>query len=292
MNTQCYPAPAKVNLHLAITGKTDTGYHTLDTSFVFVDVCDTLVIQPASALTVRCDNAAIDGENNLVYQVLAAFRKQFAVRQGLDVRLEKKLPAQAGLGGGSSDAATALMVANRMWGVHADMQTLIAFATPFGADIPCFLYGKASQAYGVGDALFDYEGVVPTQPVVVAWPGVGVSTAEAFARFAKKHALTDKNTAATVRARSGDAGFALGYNDLEAVAISLCPPMADMLARMRRQSELAWMSGSGSACVAICASDAQALMLATDLQKHKLAAWVHQGRFLVEHPLGEQHIGA
>lgn len=289
-----YPAPAKVNLHLAVTGVTDDGYHTLDTSFVYVDVGDTLRIQLSECLQVHCSDTTLRGENNLVYQVLAAFRQKYKVTQGLDVFIDKKLPAMAGLGGGSSDAATALWVANQLWSVACSLEELIDFSVRFGADIPCFLYGRASQAYGIGEKLSVYQGAIPEQNIVLAWPGEGVSTAAAFSRFDqnKFHALTDEKTVATVRARSGAASFDLGYNDLEKSAASLCSPLLAMLTAMKEKSERAWMSGSGSACVAVCHSSEEAYALAKELQKHKLATWIHVGHFLPKHPLLACKIGA
>ena len=288
-----YAAPAKVNLHLAITDVREDGFHELNTSFVYVDVGDELTIELADELHVACSDSSLNGEKNLVFQVLKAFRQQYAVAQGLDVYIQKNLPAQAGLGGGSSDAATALMAANRLWAVGCSRSELIAFAKPFGADIPCFIYGRASLAAGVGEKLSDYPDEIHSGHIVVAWPGKGVSTAAAFTHFDKNyfHALTDERGGAKVRARSDDGGFDLGYNDLEQSAKMLCLPLENMLAVMRQQSVRAWMSGSGSACVALCQSSEDAQKLADSLVQKSLASWVHVGRFLPEHPL-EKNIGA
>ena len=292
--SKTYPAPAKVNLHLAVTGVTNHGYHTLDTSFVYVDVGDALTIALSEELNIRCSDDTLSGERNLVHQVLSAFRHEHQVNLGLDVFIDKKLPAMAGLGGGSSDAATALWVANQLWEVHCTTEELIDFSVKFGADIPCFLFGKASQAYGIGEKLTAYQGVVPQQNIVLAWPGEGVSTAAAFVHFDQNefHTLTDEKTVATVRARSGAVSFDLGYNDLEKSAATLCSPLLAMLTTMKEKSERAWMSGSGSACVAVCHSSKQACELAKYLQKHKLATWIHTGHFLPEHPLLACKIGA
>jgi len=285
-----YDAPAKVNLHLAITDVRDDGYHVLDTSFVYVDIADKLHIQAADDLLVTCSNPDFSGENNLVHQVLQAFRSQFAVSKGLSVHVEKYLPAQAGLGGGSSDAATALMVANKMWGVGCDTAALITFATPFGADIPCFLFQQASLASGIGEDLKLYKQLIPQQHVVLAWPGAGISTVAAFQHYdqQKKSLLTQDKRDANLRSRSGTMAFKVGFNDLEQSALSLCSPLAGMLSAMREKSERAWMSGSGSACVALCSSPEQANVLAVDLQQQGLASWTFVGRFLREHPFYEQ----
>ena len=283
--TNNYPAPAKVNLHLAITDVRDDGFHELDTSFVYVDVADSLDISLAKDLQVTCNIPALSGEKNLVFQVLQAFRNTFDITQGLSVHIDKTLPAQAGLGGGSSDAATALMVANHIWGVGCDTESLIAFAAPFGADIPCFLFGQASLAQGVGEKLKPYLHAIPHESIVLAWPRKGVSTAAAFAHFDENvfHALTDEKAEAKVRARSDAGDFEMGYNDLEQSAKMLCSPLENMLVVMRQQSVRAWMSGSGSACVALCDSSKDANRLKDSLAD--LGAWVHVGKFLQKHPL-------
>lgn len=288
-------APAKVNLHLAITNVRENGYHELDTSFVFTDLNDVLTIKLASELKVSCSLPALNGPSNLVYQILHAFRSQYQVRSGLDVFIEKHIPSQAGLGGGSSDAATALLVANKLWGVGLSQQDLLEFSLPFGADIPCFIFGEASLASGVGEHLQIFAGPIPKQWVVLAWPGKGVSTAQAFAHFDRNtfHALTEEKTAATVRARSDADSFVTGFNDLEQSAIALCEPLANMLKVMREKSELAWMSGSGSACVAVCGSAKQAEDVVSTLREQNLASWTHIGHFVREHCLvKEKRIGA
>ena len=290
-----YKAPAKVNLHLAITDIRADGYHVLDTSFVYVDVFDLLTIKLADTLQVQCSDKSLSGEQNLVYQVLQAFQQKHDVQQGLSVFVDKNIPAQAGLGGGSSDAATALMAANHYWGVNCSTSDLIQFSAPFGADIPCFVFGEASLAKGIGEELLPYPNKISEEYIVLAWPGEGVSTIKAFEHYDANHihALTEEKASATVRARSGVEAFKLGYNDLELSAISLCSPLALMLSKMREKSERAWMSGSGSACVAICHSPEQARELASYLQDHSLASWVHIGHFVQQHPAQEKFsIGA
>jgi len=288
-----YPAPAKVNLHLAITDVLPDGYHRLDTSFVYVDVQDDLTITLSDILEVTCSEAALNGEHNLVFQVLQAFQKKYAVKLGLKVFVDKHLPSQAGLGGGSSDAATALMAANTLWGVNVSKAELIAFAKPFGADIPCFLFGQASLAGGVGEQLTPYSSLIPSEFVVLAWPGEGVSTEAAFQQFDKNkfHALTDEISEAKVRARSDAGNFELGYNDLEDSAVSLCAPLKKLLSVMRENAVRSWMSGSGSACVALCQSEEKAKELVDLLNQKALVSWVYIGHFQNIHPF-DHKIGA
>jgi len=177
------PAPAKINLHLHIRRLMHNGLHELDTSFAFTEAHDLLHFRPANSIEVSCSEAHLGGEHNLVHRVLTALQQRQQVNQGLCVHIDKQLPEQAGLGGGSSDAATALMYANKAWDCKLSQAQLIDFAAPFGADIPCFLYGRASLACGIGEKLIDYPNPLSEQTLLLAWPGSGLSTAAVFKHF-------------------------------------------------------------------------------------------------------------
>ena len=291
-------APAKINLHLHITGLTEQGYHLLDTSFAYVDVCDTLQIDTAPDLHVSCSDPVLSGEHNLVFRVLQALRTQYSVAQGLHVHISKNLPAQAGLGGGSSDAATALMAANHLWGLHLSSSELAEFATPFGADIPCFLFGAASMAHGIGEKLAPLDIPCEIKHIVLAHPGVGLSTVTVFERFDEVHGmvpgqltptqLTTIGAKATMRAglTAGAAqALPLGENMLEDVSLKMCPELARLLAEMRQEVPASWMSGSGTACISLCESAGQAEKLEGHLVANQFATWTHAGKLLVRHPL-------
>jgi len=273
------PAPAKINLHLHVTATLNNGYHALDTSFAFVDVCDWLHIQPADKLEVTCSRAHLNGSDNLVHRLLLRLQQQHGVVQGLRIHIDKQLPEQAGLGGGSSDAATALMAANRAWGINLNRQQLIDFATPLGADIPCFLFGKASLARGIGEQLHPYPHPLPNETLLIAYPGKGVSTAEVFSQYDDR--LTLQTTVDTMRAPSE---VGIGDNELQPAACTLLPSITHLLAAIKHHAQLAWMSGSGSSCVGLFSDRQQAQLCAEQLQKNALAKWVHVGRLLDRHP--------
>jgi len=302
-------APAKINLHLNITGILPDGRHELDTSFAFVDVYDSLSITSSKQLAVNCSIPSLSGEQNLVFQVLQALKEKYHVQQGLDVYIDKKLPAEAGLGGGSSDAASALLAANKIWNLQLSQQTLIDFSASFGADIPCFLFGKASLATGIGEKLMSYPGSLSNIYICLARPSHGLSTKSVFQHFDKQknkafHSqkevnshtpsqspLTHPISADTIRAAS-QGKTSIGENVLEKSAIALLPEVGLLLQAMRHHVDLAWMSGSGSTCIALCSSQQQALELAKDLQQKSLATWTHAGRLLNKHPAFAKNIGA
>ncbi len=281
------PAPAKINLYLRVTGIRPDGMHELDTAFAYTDLNDWLTFRPASEIAVHCSEAQISGEANLVHRVLTAFRAHYGISQGLEVQIEKRIPHQAGLGGGSSDAATALLAANRLWQVGLDRETLIRFSAPFGADIPCFLYGRASVATGIGDTLRDYPDALPQQTLLLVRPGSGLSTPAVFRHFdralAADGALTASEALDTMRRDPPQ----LSDNDLETSACSLNGDVQRLLQRMRETGKMAWMSGSGSACIALFDAADDAEHVAGLLHTSQLAEWTHIGAVVCEHPVSE-----
>ena len=276
------PAPAKVNLHLHITGRRSDGMHELDTAFAYTQACDELHFTDCDSLQITCSLPHLSGEKNLVFQLLHAFRTKYHVKQGLAVHIKKRVPEQSGLGGGSSDAATALLAANYIWNTRISVEEMIKFAAPFGADIPCFLYGRASLARGIGEQLVDYPDSLPEQTLLLAWPGSGLSTADVFHHFdSADRTLTPSGGLDTMRRDLAG----LGSNDLEASACSLSPDVRRLLDCMRQQTEFAWMSGSGSACAALLDDEKQANAMAEKLKHQNLATWVHVGRMIATHPV-------
>jgi len=273
------PAPAKINLYLHVTAILDHGMHELNTAFAYADICDVLHFEASEQLHISCSQQHLSGEKNLVHRVLQAFQKTHCISDSLHVHIDKHIPEQAGLGGGSSDAATALMAANRLWNIHACRDELIAFATPFGADIPCFLYRKASLASGIGASLNDYPHSPPKQTLLLARPASGLSTAAVFNHFDRT--LTTPNTLDTMRRDSPS----IGENDLEASACSLNPDVAQLLHTLRQHTDTAWMSGSGSACIALFDQPQQAQKMADVLQHQHLANWTHIGNICDIHPI-------
>jgi len=285
-----FAAPAKINLHLKVTGLLENGFHELDTSFVFVDIADTLSISEGETIEVTCSNPLFNGEKNLVFTLLDSLHDRYGVKSGLHVHIEKHLPDQAGLGGGSSDAATAIMAANKMWNLGLSTDELIDFSTPYGADIPCFLFGEASLAEGVGDKLVSYPDDIPAGHLLLAYPGTGLSTPAVFKCYDdqcfnepnSQVTLTSAGGADTIRA---DSSAGIGENDLEPCACILSEEVDKLLQTLRKRSGKVWMSGSGSTCVALFPERDEAEHTAETLRTSGMATWCHVGRLLREHPL-------
>ncbi|WP_322407298.1 4-(cytidine 5'-diphospho)-2-C-methyl-D-erythritol kinase [Idiomarina sp. PL1-037] len=185
VNTLTLPAPAKLNLFLHIIGRRADGYHNLQTVFQFLDYADTLKFCTAddNQFDLVDRNSLIPREENLVWKALTALKKAYEEKgmtqlPGCSVELIKRLPQGAGLGGGSSNAATALVGLNQLWGSHLNSTELQAIGRKIGADVPVFIHGHACFAEGIGDV---FTNITPPTPwYLVVKPNVSISTAALF----------------------------------------------------------------------------------------------------------------
>lgn len=247
------PAPAKLNLFLHVVGRRPDGYHLLQSVFQLIDRSDTLHFDVRSddRIVRTTDVPGVPEEQDLIVRALRALQAEYARRHGrlppgIDVAVEKRLPMGGGLGGGSSDAATALMAANHLWQAGLTDAELIALGLPLGADIPFFLFGETAFAEGVGEALQAVPG--PDCWYVVIEPGVSVPTVAIFTapdltRDTKAITISDFSRR---HVESNDLiGF--GKNDLQDVAARLFPPVAEAIEWLGGYGA-ARMTGSGS-CV-------------------------------------------
>lgn len=238
---------AKVNLALHVRARRDDGYHIIESLFAFVDDGDRITLAPAQQLTLTISgpfgvNLSAD-DDNLILRAARAMQAHFGVTQGAHIRLEKRLPIAAGLGGGSADAAAAARALNRLWRVNADDAALIAAIGALGADVPVCVGSHMVVGKGVGDEMSpwpdagDYAG----QPIMLVNPVIPCPTGPVF------------------RAWDGVDHGPLGQeerawrNDLESGAIALVPVIADVLAALRplAGARLVRMSGSGASCFAL-----------------------------------------
>ncbi len=243
-----WPAPAKINLFLHVTGRRADGYHALQTLFQFLDYGDSLSFEITAdgAIARAAPLAGVSEETDLTLRAARALQAASGTGRGAIITLVKRLPIGGGLGGGSSDAATTLLVLNRLWGLHWPLAELARLGLGLGADVPVFIHGRAAWAEGVGEVLSAAE---PAETwYVVLIPPVSVSTARVFEAFQ----LTAFTPAITIRAfHDGRTG-----NDLEPVVRQLYPEVDKTLVWLRRFGE-ARMSGSG-ACVFLPVANADA----------------------------------
>ncbi len=175
-----WPAPAKLNLMLRIVGRRPDGYHELQTVFQFIDSSDLLAFRPRSDGLIRRieDIPGLPQEQDLIVRAAHLLRERTGCEDGVDIRIQKRLPMGGGLGGGSSDAATTLVALNRLWGLGLVRDDLAELGLRLGADVPVFVRGRAAWGEGVGECLRPVDLPCPWYLVLV--PGCHVSTAAVF----------------------------------------------------------------------------------------------------------------
>jgi len=254
MNAPAWPAPAKLNLFLHVTGRRADGYHDIQTVFQLVDLADRLHFTPRTDAQIRRVDGPADvaPEADLAVRAARALQSACRLDRGVDIRLEKYIPVQGGLGGGSSDAATTLVALNEIWGLRLAPSVLAELGLELGADVPFFVRGETAWGEGVGERLTPLE--LPERHFAIVFPGVGISTAEVF----QAPELTRKTPETTIR------GFlkAGGRNDCEPVVTGRSPEVRRALAWLASRGE-AQMTGTGS-CVFAAFGDRGSAQAALD----------------------------
>jgi 4-diphosphocytidyl-2-C-methyl-D-erythritol kinase len=240
-----YPAPAKLNLFLHVVGRRSDGYHELQTVFRLIDRADRVGIAPRADGQIRFEGPF--GEDNLCVR---AARLLQPPGRGCDLALEKSLPVGGGLGGGSSDAATVLLVLNRVWDLGLSRARLRERALQLGADVPFFVFGRNALGEGIGERLEPLD-LAPAWYLVLT-PQVSVSTKETF-----ESALTQRSKRLKIPPfLSGQ-----GTNDLEPAVVERYPDVAACLAWLRKHRPQARMTGSGACVFAEFETEAEARAL-------------------------------
>lgn len=243
------PCPAKLNLFLLITGRRPDGYHTLQTLFQLLDYGDELHLEVnlSGDLRLTPDFPDIPLENNLVYRAAKLLQTTTSCRAGADMHLLKRLPMGGGIGGGSSDAATALVGLNHLWLTGLSEDELAELGRQLGADVPVFVRGKTAWAEGIGEQLKPIE--LPPKWYVVVAPECAVSTREIFSN----EGLTRNSDRITVRAFLEEGG----KNDCQKVVENLFPQVKDAVDWLGRFGP-AQMTGTGACVFAAFPTEAEA----------------------------------
>ena len=176
-----WPAPAKLNLMLRVLGRRADGYHRLQTAFQLLDYGDELRFSLRDDGHIRRSGGVpgLPQEDDLAVRAAKLLRRHTGAGQGIDIRISKRIPVGGGLGGGSSDAATALVATNRLWGTGLNRDELAALGSELGADVPVFVRGRSAWAEGIGNRLTALD--LPPRWYLVIHPGVSVSTSSVFA---------------------------------------------------------------------------------------------------------------
>lgn len=263
-----WPAPAKLNLLLRVIGRRSDGYHLLQTVFQFIDLADRISFFPRPDRQIRLINPlpGIAEQDDLTVRAARLLQERKRVRAGIDIELEKILPIGGGLGGGSSDAATALIVLNKIWNLEYTTRELMNFGLSLGADVPIFVYGQAAWAEGVGEIL---EPINPPEYwYVVVVPECQVSTAAVF----RSDYLTRDNSPVTIER------FISGFscNDCLAVVSRLYPPVKGAFDALSKFGD-ARLTGTGSCVFLPCENPDSALAIAGEIEG-RYTVFVVEGR--------------
>ena len=297
------PAPAKLNLYLHVVGRRADGMHLIESLMVLIDWCDTIHVEPRrDGLLRRHDTAAALPADDLSLRAARALQAASGTRLGVDITVDKQVPWGAGLGGGSSDAASTLLALNRLWGLGWPLERLLPIGLALGADVPFFLAGSNALASGIGERLLRVD-VAPAWFAVVK-PAAALATGEVFARpeVAERvaaariagfpEAVPGVDAEPGLRGETGPRlaeGF--GTNDLQAAAEALCPEVERAAASLRRTYGNSRMTGSGSAVFARAGSgptpsaampsdwpEGWSGRMCRSLRRHPLAGWAESRR--------------
>ena len=258
-------APAKLNLSLEVLRRRPDGYHELCTLFQAIDLYDDLTVEPADGLTLTVEGDAPPGKENLVLRA-AHMLAPYAAGKGAQMRLRKRIPSGAGLGGGSSDAAAALLALNRLWDTGLERPELAEMARTLGADVPFFLHGGTALGTGRGDTIEPLPDV-PTLWFVLSVPAFSLpnKTARVFRNLRAEDFTDGARTLQLTEALRGGGLPGSGdlYNGLRSAALRAFTDLGPYLAALDGASGRDWaLSGAGPACYALAASGHEAESLA------------------------------
>lgn len=273
------PAPAKLNLFLHITGRRADGYHLLQSVFMLVDWCDTLHFELRSdGVISREDLGPPLPDMDLTLRAAHALQSATGCTLGAHIGVLKSIPAQAGMGGGSSDAASALLALNRLWGLALSRAALESIGLQLGADIPFFLRGHNAWVEGIGETITPLEKAhqLPQARFAIVKPAAGLETKLIFS----SPSLKRDSDSATILGFAA-AHFHFGRNDLQPVAQALCPDVTKAIEWLRSRGLQARMTGSGSAVFAQIsgavdlsgAPEGWQVKACENLMIHPLAGW-------------------
>jgi len=289
------PAPAKLNLFLHITGRRDDGYHLLQSVFMLIDWCDTLHVElRRDGQLSREDLTTELPADDLVLRAARALQAHAAPGQGAHIGVAKHVPSQAGMGGGSSDAATCLLALNRLWGLNLPLSRLAHIGLKLGADVPFFLGGRNAWVEGVGELLTPVT--LPPAHFAVVKPPEGLDTRLIFSATDLQRATpvaiisgfaADSESLEATNLKSSvlsDSVFDFGHNDLQPVAQRLCPGVTEAIEWLGALGLKARMTGSGSSVFAklpqapheaelLEAPDGWQVRHCSNLETHPLCGW-------------------
>ena len=269
------PAPAKLNLFLHITGQRPDGYHLLQSAFMLIDWCDTLHFEkrPNDAISREDLTVQLPAED-LITRAAKLLQQHTGCTQGAHIAVEKHIPAQAGMGGGSSDAASCLLALNQLWSLNLSLETLEKLGLQLGADVPFFLRGQNAWVEGIGEQITPIS--LPKAYFWVIKPPSGIETAQIF-----KHPDLQRATKPATISVFAAQPYDFGHNDLQPIAEAICPEVLQARQVLSNAGMSGKMTGSGSAVFAHCTTgttlspvpDHWQVRKCSNLEVHPLKGW-------------------
>lgn len=259
------PAPAKLNLFLHVVGRRDDGYHLLQSAFMLIDWQDTLdlICTPDGGITRTEEGSVTLPADDLCVRAAQALQQATGCRHGARIHLRKQIPVQAGMGGGSSDAATVLLGLNRLWQTGLSRKELHRLGLELGADVPFFLFGRNAWVQGIGEELQALD--LPLARFVVLKPETGLQTAAIFSAPDLPRATPVVSMHDFMQTRQP---FVFGHNDLQTPATRLCPAIDHAIEWLANHGLQGRMTGSGSAVFALLPAGMDAKILQQDAPKN------------------------
>ncbi len=245
-----WPAPAKLNLFLHLTGRRPNHYHELQTVFQLIDYCDELSFTQRTDPQINCTclsllnpvtAAVIPDEDNLAIKAAQLLQDRNKNSPGVDILIKKRIPIGGGLGGGSSNAATTLVVLNHLWNMHLPLDELLKLGATLGADVPVFIQGETSWAEGIGEKLLAIQ--LPETWFVIMIPPLAISTIKLFS-----HPRLTYNTT-PIKIQTFLSGSLTTQNDFESIVKQDYPMMAEALDFLNHYAP-ARLSGTGASIFA------------------------------------------
>lgn len=271
-------APAKLNLFLHIVGRRPDGYHLLESVFMLIDWCDTLHFELRGNNGISREDLTVTlPPDDLVTQAARALQKYSGTTLGAHIAIDKQIPAQAGMGGGSSDAASTLLALNRLWNLNLSLTTLQTIGLKLGADVPFFLGGRNAWVSGIGEELQPLD--LPPSRFLVIKPDTGLDTKRIFS-----HPDLKRDSEPAILSGFAANTYDFGCNNLQAVAQELCPGIFLALQWLKNAGLSGRMTGSGSAVFARTLCDIEVVGLpdtfqsraCNNLSAHPLLGWARQ----------------
>lgn len=246
-------APAKLNLFLHITDRLDNGYHALQSVFMLIDWCDYLQFElrndgKISREDLNSSHKLTLPAHDLCIRAAQALKNKSSHAHGVHIGLHKNIPSQAGMGGGSSDAASCLLALNQLWQLHLPLSALMQIGLSLGADVPFFLRGHHAWVEGIGEKItpLTEDAQLPPAKFLVIKPSAGLDTGEIFSSLNFSENSKKAATIADFAAKHYD----FGRNDLQPIAQKLCPDVEKVIKWLANKGLQGRMTGSGSAVFA------------------------------------------